>query len=167
MKINQISRERSQQDESCPPCPTAPPPAKQRSGVIHHPIVNKALPPPWLTNLLPGVGVSQTVARAARDLANAINDEDPKAMASAVAGAPGPLGTAGRTAKVAMGAYDKVKNDGPGMLSKIQSYNPFRSRSGPPAPVEDRIAKRVPSKQSVAVQEDKELDAILRIAGLK
>jgi hypothetical protein len=109
--------------------------------MINHPLVDKALTPHWLTNLIPGVNVTQTVAKAARDLVNAINDEDPKAMASAVAGVPGPLGTAGRTAKVAMGTYDKVKKDGPSVLSKIQSYNPFRSRSGPPAPIEDRKVK--------------------------
>ena len=159
MKINQIIRERSKQDDDCPPCPTAPPP-KQRDGVINHPMVNKALTPHWLTNLIPGVNATQTVAKAARDLVNAISDQDPKALAAAVASAPGPLQAAAGTANKAMGAYDKVKNDGPGMLSKIQSYNPFRSRSGPPAPVEDRIAKRVPSTMT-------ELARIKDLAGLR
>ena len=146
MKINQIIRERSQQDDGCPPCPPAAPPAKQRDGAINHPMVNKALTPHWLTNLIPGVNATQTVAKAARDLVNAINDKDPKALAAAVASAPGPLQAAAGTAGQAMGAYDTVKKDGPGFLSKIQSYNPFRSRSGPPAPIEDRIAKPVPAQ---------------------
>ena len=146
MKINQIIKERSQQDDGCPPCPPAAPPAKQRDGMINSPMVNKALTPHWLTNLIPGVNATQTVAKAARDLVNAISDKDPKALAAAVASAPGPFQAVAGTANKAMGAYDKIKNDGPGMLSKIQSYNPFRSRSGPPAPIEDRIAKPVPAQ---------------------
>ena len=146
MKINQIIRERSQQDDGCPPCPPAASPAKQRDGAINSPMVNKALTPNWLTNLIPGVNATQTVVRAARDLANAISDQDLKASAAAVASAPGPLQAAAGVANKAMGAYDKIKNDGPSMLSKIQSYNPFRSRSGPPAPIEDRIAKPVPAQ---------------------
>ena len=146
MKINQIIRERSQQDDGCPPCPPAASPVKQRDGAINSPMVNKALTPHWLTNLIPGVNATQTVVKAARDLANAISDQDPKAMASAVASAPNPLQAAAGVANKAMGAYDTVKKDGPGFLSKIQSYNPFRSRSGPPAPIEDRIAKPVPAQ---------------------
>lgn len=160
MKINEITRERSQQDDGCPPCPTAPS-AKQRDGVINHPLVNKALTPHWLTNLIPGVNATQTVARAARDLVNAISDQDPKALAAAVASAPSPLQAAAGTANQAMGAYDKIKSDGPGVLSKIQSYNPFRSRSGSPAPVEDRIAKLV------SVKESDELARWLKIAGVR
>ena len=146
MKINQIIRERSQQDDGCPPCPPAAPPAKQRDGMINSPMVNKALTPHWLTNLIPGFASTQQVAKAAQSLVNAINDKDPKALAAAVASAPGPLQAAAGIANQAMGAYDTVKKDGPGMLSKIQSYNPFRSRSGPPAPIEDRIAKPVPAQ---------------------
>jgi len=66
-------------------------------------------------------------------------------------------GTAGQ----AINAYDKIKSDGPGVLSKIQSYNPFRSRSGPPAPVEYRTSKPVP------VAESDELARWLKIAGLR
>lgn len=146
MKINQIIRERSQQDDGCPPCPPAAPPAKQLPGVINDPRVNKALTPHWLTNLIPGFASTQQVAKAAQSLVNAINDKDPKALAAAVASAPGPLQAAAGIANQAMGAYDTVKKDGPGVLSKIQSYNPFRSRSGPPAPIEDRIAKPVPAQ---------------------
>ena len=159
MKINQIIRERSQQDD-CPPCPTAPPP-KQLPGVINLPIVNKALTPHWLTNLIPGVNATQTVAKAARDLVNAISEKDPKALAAAVASAPSPLQAAAGITNQAMGSYDTVKKDGPGFLSKIQSYNPFRSRSGPPAPIEDRIAK------PVSMRESDELARWLKIAGLR
>jgi len=143
MKINQIIRERSQQDDGCPPCPPATPPAKQLGGAINSPIVNKALTPHWLTNLIPGFAPTQQVAKAARDLVNAISAKDPRAAAAVVASVPGPLQAAAGITDKAMGAYDTVKKDGPGMLSKIQSYNPFRSRSGPPAPIEDRIAKPV------------------------
>ena len=146
MKINQIIRERSQQDDGCPPCPPAAPPAKQLPGVINDPRVNKALTPHWLTNLIPGFASTQQVAKAAQSLVNAISDQNPKALAAAVASAPGPLQAAAGVANQAMGAYDTVKKDGPGVLSKIQSYNPFRSRSGPPAPIEDRIAKPVPAQ---------------------
>ena len=146
MKINQIIRERSQQDDGCPPCPPAAPPAKQRDGMINSPMVNKALTPHWLTNLIPGFASTQQVAKAAQSLVNAISDQNPKALAAAVASAPGPLQAAAGVANQAMGAYDTVKKDGPGVLSKIQSYNPFRSRSGPPAPIEDRIAKPVPAQ---------------------
>ena len=119
MKINQIIREQPQQD-GCPPCPTAPS-AKQRDGAINHPMVNKALTPHWLTNLIPGVNATQTVAKAARDLVNAISEKDPKELAAAVASAPSPLQAAAGITNQAMGSYDTVKKDGPGFLSKIQS----------------------------------------------
>ena len=161
MKINQIIRERSQQDDGCPPCPPAAPPAKQRDGAINSPMVNKELTPNWLTNLIPGVNATQTVAKAARDLVNAISEKDPKELAAAVASAPSPLQAAAGITNQAMGSYDTVKKDGPGFLSKIQSYNPFRSRSGPPAPIEDRIAK------PVSMRESDELARWLKIAGLR
>ena len=160
MKINQIIRERSQQDDGCPPCPTAPP-AKQRDGMINHPMVDKALTPHWLTNLIPGVNATQTVAKAARDLINAISEKDPRALAAAVASAPGPLQAAAGVTNQAISSYDTVKKDGPGVLSKIQSYNPFKPRSGPPAPVEYRTVKPVP------VAESDELARWLKIAGLR
>ena len=164
MKINQIIREQPQQD-GCPPCPTAPS-AKQRDGAINHPMVNKALTPHWLTNLIPGVNATQTVAKAARDLVNAISDQDPKALAAAVASAPGPLQAAAGTANQAMGAYDKIKTDGPSLLSKIQSYNPFRSRSGPPAPIEYKIAKPVPPQTVSETLDDTELKTLQYLAGI-
>jgi hypothetical protein len=85
----------------------------------------------------------------------------PKALAAAVASAPGPLQAAAGITNQALGAADKIKKDGPGFLSKIQSYNPFKSRSGPPAPVEYRTAK------PVSVAESDELARWLKIAGLR